>query len=236
MLTGAVGQAGQSLTFRVRNNQPVPPVAGDARLYPIPVVAGRQATGRIAGAPQVAESGVYTIAVADLATPAGGPVVPDAALCATLAGGRIESAGQSFQITRAAGGSALTVLARPLTAGGGPVTGPCVLTVPPDYTFVNRNDGHLRRLAAKPSNEDAFGIVTGTPISATHFTDEVPGIGRNRFFYRVRAVDPAENHSDWSAVSVPFRLVDTTRPRAGDRRDQRRRPARRGPVAVRPVG
>jgi hypothetical protein len=106
-----------------------------------------------------------------------------------------------------------------------PTNGPAAIEKLPDYDAAVR-DGvvDLRQLAK--DNPDAFSLVTGVPIPnatepgtgvllrETRFRDEIPGIGRNRFFYRVRSVDAAENRSDWSDVSVPFYQVDTTTPEA----------------------
>ena len=85
------------------------------------------------------------------------------------------------------------------------------LHLPPDYSRVS-GAAVLRALAGKPGNEHAFALVTGTPITARTFRDELPGRGSNLFFYRVRGVDPAGSVTSWSPVSVPIRLVDTTPP------------------------
>jgi hypothetical protein len=116
------------------------------------------------------------------------------------------------------------------------LSGACLIEAPPDYSRILTEDEPLRKLAEKPGNEEAFGLVTGVPLKEEQargmcgqqagnggsrqaqnqpfcFRDEIPGIGSNRFFYRVRAVDAAENRSSWSEVSVPFYQVDTTPPK-----------------------
>lgn len=158
---------------------------------------------------------------------------------AAFRGGRLAQNGGFFQITTIAAGDAGTVqlMLRPMaknvpTNGTAaikglpvPTNGDAAIERPPDYDAAVR-DGvvDLRQLAK--DNPDAFGLVTGVsipnatepgtdlPLKETSFRDEIPGIGRNRFFYRVRAVDAAENRSDWSDVSVPFYQVDTTPPDA----------------------
>ncbi len=158
---------------------------------------------------------------------------------AAFRGGRLAQNGGFFQITTIAAGDAGTVqlMLRPMAknvptngnaANAGlpvPTNGAAEIERLPDYDAAVR-DGivDLRQLAK--DNPDAFSLVTGVPIPnatdpdtgvplrETSFRDEIPGIGRNRFFYRVRAVDTAENRSDWSEVSVPFYQVDTTPPDA----------------------
>ena len=91
-------------------------------------------------------------------------------------------------------------------------SGPATLDAPPNYSAVKTDDGALQILALETS--DAFALVTGVPVDESKFVDEVAGKGRNRYFYKVRAVDAAENRSDWSPISGPFHQVDTTPPRA----------------------
>jgi hypothetical protein len=116
-----------------------------------------------------------------------------------------------FQITRGSAEAELSVLVRPV-AGGEPTSGPCRIETAPDYSRLAARPHKLRQLADKPENEDAFSVVTGVPVAATTFRDEIPGVGRNAFFYRVRAVDPADSRSAWSLTSVPFWPLDTTPP------------------------
>lgn len=88
----------------------------------------------------------------------------------------------------------------------------------PDYTAVLTNEDRLRtladlrytsgELADEGRTESAFGIVTGIPVEGTEFVDMVPGRGRNRFFYKVRAVFAGEARSAWSPASVAFRQLD----------------------------
>ncbi|MFZ1322809.1 MAG: hypothetical protein WAT71_14730 [Ignavibacteria bacterium] len=55
---------------------------------------------------------------------------------------------------------------------------------------------------------EAFSMVTKVPVRGTSFTDNVPGQGHGKYFYKVRAVDPAENRSPWSECSGAFYQVD----------------------------
>ena len=86
--------------------------------------------------------------------------------------------------------------------------GPATIEAPPDYSAVKTDDGALQILALE--TPDAFALVTGVPVDKNRFVDDVAGHGENRFFYRVRAVDAAENRSPWSPISAPFHQVDTT--------------------------
>jgi hypothetical protein len=90
----------------------------------------------------------------------------------------------------------------------------------PDYAAVLANENRLRQLAdlrhtredlaGEGCNESAFGVVTGVPVSSSDFVDTIPGIGRSRFFYKVRAVFAGELRSAWSPASVAFRQADLT--------------------------
>ena len=192
--------------------------------------AALSVSGTLSGGPFKEARGLYRVVLtADL-----GGAEP-----AAFRGGRLAQNGGFFQITMIAAGDAGTVqlMLRPMAknvptngnaANAGlpvPTNGAAAIERLPDYDAAVR-DGviDLRQLAK--DNPDAFGLVTGVPISnatdpdtdlplkETSFRDEIPGIGRNRFFYRVQAVDAAENRSAWSDVSVPFYQVDTTPPDA----------------------
>jgi hypothetical protein len=90
----------------------------------------------------------------------------------------------------------------------------------PDYAAVLADENRLRQLAdirftqgdlaGEGRNESAFGVVTGVPVSGSDFVDTIPGIGRSRFFYKLRAVFAGELRSAWSPASVAFRQVDLT--------------------------
>ena len=179
----------------------------------LPILPGAEMTGRIDPAPRPAGGGLFRLRVVDL-TASGSAVHLDAELARQLSRGRMMSGGLSFQITKTAlsAGAALQLVVRPMIATSVPETGTCRLAIAPDYAGIRTDSAALISLAAKPANEDAFGLATGVPIDDDRFTDEIPGIGRNRYFYRVRAVDAAENRSAWSPVSVPFHQVDTTPP------------------------
>jgi len=131
---------------------------------------------------------------------------------AVFRGGRLSQGDRHFQITAVASNEKkLELVVRPMIQNAdGPATGEVTLYAPPDYSEVKNNFVALQGLAKK--NPEAFGLATGVPVAVTIFIDEIPGIGRNRYFYRVRAVDASENRSDWSEVSVPFHQVDTTQP------------------------
>ena len=183
----------------------------DPGLPELPVLAQGEATGRIDPTPRPTTGGLFRLEVVDLTDPQGAAVGVDADLVRRLSGGRLVSDGRTFQITKTAlDGVALQLIARPLVQTSVPATGPCRLAVALDYTRISSDSAALARLAEKPLNQDAFGLVTGVPIDKDRFRDEMPGIGRNRFFYRVRAVDAAENRSAWSPVSVPFHQADTS--------------------------
>ena len=179
----------------------------------LPLLPGAEMTGRIDPAPRPAGGGLFRVRVVDL-TATGSSVHLDAHLARQLVRGRLMSGNLSFQITKTAlsAGAALQLIVRPMIATSVPEPGTCRLAIAPDYTGIRPDSAALISLAAKPANGDAFGLATGVPIDDDRFTDEIPGIGRNRYFYRVRAVDAAENRSAWSPVSVPFHQVDTTPP------------------------
>ena len=144
-------------------------------------------------------------------------MVPDVDFKA-FKGGRLAQGAHYFQITGVdtPQNGPPQLLLRPATQEGATPTAPsdgtCILEAAPDYTVVRADTDALRLLAER--NDDAFGLVTGVPVAETRFIDEILGIGRNRFFYRVRAVDAAENRSPWSEISAPFYQVDTTAPGA----------------------
>lgn len=94
----------------------------------------------------------------------------------------------------------------------------CEIEGAPDYTSVLASDEKLRQFADLSnaddalygSNEQAFGLVTGVPIDTQRFTDRLPGQGRSRYFYKVRAIFPGETRSAWSPCSVAFHQLDAT--------------------------
>ncbi len=63
----------------------------------------------------------------------------------------------------------------------------------------------LQQLALDPTNIEAFRLVTAAPIPGragpTRHRDALPGAVRNRFVYRVRAVDQAGNLAPWPPAS-----------------------------------
>ena len=124
--------------------------------------------------------------------------------------GRLSRNARFFEITLAAPSSGTLDLLLRAPNGDAPTGGAARIEAPPDYSAIRNDHAMMRELAA--ANPDAFGIVTGMPVPQMEFTDEIAGIGRNCFFYRVRAVDGAENRSSWSPISVPIHQVDTTPP------------------------
>jgi hypothetical protein len=208
-LDGSLLRASGRVTFEVEAGPGGPPAPGQAELYPLPVppVAGFVAT--IDSVWPAAD--LYRIALAE------GSLATDA-LTGSLVGGCLIQDGPRqarFQITRASAEGDFVLLVRPV-AGDAPVSGDCRIETAPDYSRLSGKPRKLRQLADKPGNEDAFGVVTGVPVptGVWTFRDEIPGVGRSAFYYRVRAVDPANNRSAWSPTSAPFWQVDSTPPEA----------------------
>lgn len=98
----------------------------------------------------------------------------------------------------------------------------CSIEGSPGYSAALADDDTLRSLAdvietaadrtGEGRNDDAFGIITGTPVDGSSHIDVVPGIGRSRFFYKVRTVSPSDARSAWSPASVAFRQLDLVAP------------------------
>lgn len=142
----------------------------------------------------------------------------DQELVRSLRGGVLVQDQSRFQIvqTELQPDSKIRIRVVPIGSGNEsarPVTGPSRLVAPPDFLQVMTGDGALRSLAERIESDSAFALVTGTPVSNSHFLDEIPGVGSNEFYYRVRSVDSAGNRSSWSPSSAPFRQVDTTTPK-----------------------
>ena len=176
---------------------------GRAMVAP-PLTAGPQVNGTLSNVSFDQARGLYRVSMA-VNLGANEPSV--------FRGGRLSRNGHHFQVTAvAAGASGALDLVLRTDGQEAPDNGPATLTALPNYDQVRQDAAALSRLAA--DNPDAFSLVTGVPIKTTQFRDEIPGLGRNRFFYRVRAVDAAENRSAWSEVSAPFYQVETTPPDA----------------------
>jgi len=63
-------------------------------------------------------------------------------------------------------------------------------------------EDELLVLAERRGNEKAFKLLTGKPIRATSYQDEVNGIVSNRYFYRLKTMSEALSESTiWGAVS-----------------------------------
>jgi len=210
-LTGAIARISEATVSFVVAAAGAPPVAGAADLYPVPVPPRPALTAEVLDQSFDAERGLHRVTV-------GGAGGASLASAPPLGGGCLVQGAQRFQITFAGMGMHPELLVRRVAGAGDPITGDaCALEPPPDYAAVAGRPDKIRLLADKPGNEDAFGLATGVPVlpvSATEFRDEIAGLGTAPFFYRVRAVDPAENRSAWSGTSVPFWPVDTTSPPA----------------------
>ena len=219
---------GGTWVFKVSTKESGVLQPGSAQLYPLPILPGLRLTGIVIGDPMPQPNGTLRV---ELNVADGSPLETN-----RLRGGRLYKSLPepnppggprlaTFQVTGAENGDGtLILLLRPMqqTIPGTAKAeryrlhqgSECTIETSPDYSRIVGEDVKLRWLAEKPGNEEAFDLVTGIPIGEAHFRDEIPGIGRNRFFYRVRAVDGAENRSDWSRVGVPFYQVDTTPPEA----------------------
>jgi hypothetical protein len=136
---------------------------------------------------------------------------------AELKGGVLIQDGRRWVVMAAAVASDsedLELALRAPEAAETPAADLCEIEAPPDYGPALASDALLRDMGGRTANEGAFGLVTGVPVEATTFRDEIVGRGRSRFFYRVRAVDAAGNRSPWSSVSPPFHQVDPSAPKA----------------------
>lgn len=149
-----------------------------------------------------------------------------------LIGGRLQQQdayGRVLQATidgdRAAVNLRIEVLRGEFQVGTATLTSSPTVEGRPIWEHLQGDTEALRQLAMAVLKEDtpltlideAFGVVTGVPLvfesgQELRFRDEIPGIGRNKFFYCVRAVDKAEQRSPWSGVSVPFYQLDMLRP------------------------
>ncbi len=69
----------------------------------------------------------------------------------------------------------------------------------------------LQQLGVDPAHVDAFRLVTPAPLAsaggAMQHRDPLPGALRNRFVYRVRAVDPAGNLAPWPPATTATCVV-----------------------------
>ena len=88
---------------------------------------------------------------------------------------------------------------------------------PPAYDAVRAEPAALRALADRDpglpdGGEQAFSLVTGTPVAGHRFVDRLPGRGTNSLLYKVRAVFPGEVRSAWSPASVACRAPSLDRP------------------------
>lgn len=181
---------------------------GGANEYGHSVRAGVAISGSLA-AVERDDSGIYKATF----TPTGTSTV-----AADFRGGRlkqtvIRTSGGSrvtdvhyFEITfaaRRATDGALRLLLRPVGQAE-PIAGISEIKTAPDYALALADAQSLRALAA--DNPEAFALATGSPVAETTFLDEVAGSGR--FFYRVRAIDPAGNRTPWSGASVAFTRAD----------------------------
>jgi hypothetical protein len=176
----------------------------------------------IAGSVAPRPGGVFDVRLVDAVS--GLPLETDPELVPKLVGGRLVQQGARFQVTAATlTDDALVATLRPLRPSDAPEVGACAVAGAPLYDAIReqlagrppdvpRNGSALRRLADVSGNEEAFAVVTGAPVDATRFIDQVPGRGQSAFFYRVRGVDPAGHRTAWSPTSAAFWQADTTPP------------------------
>lgn len=167
----------------------------------LPVITGQKMGGSIGGVTLDSKSGLMRATF-----------VPDTSVAdpAIFRNGRLVRNNIYFQVTLAKStGTKIELLLRGPSESL-PSAGRATLEAPPNYSEAKKSVAALQNLASEVP--DAFALVTGVPVEDRRFTDDVAGKGRNAFFYRVRAVDAAENRSGWSPISAPFFQADTTSP------------------------
>ena len=81
--------------------------------------------------------------------------------------------------------------------------------------YPSLSDDEMKAIAELDGNEGAFTLVHAKPTKETTFTDSIPGLVRNRYFYRLRTQNAAiQQSSDWGAVSDPAVPVQIRPPKA----------------------
>lgn len=91
----------------------------------------------------------------------------------------------------------------------------------PPYHLIQTDSAKLRRLADLSNTEDvrqvmeqAFALLHSTALHTPGFTDRMPASGTDRFFYKVRVVDAAENRGPWSPAGGALLQLDMRAPEA----------------------
>lgn len=133
-----------------------------------------------------------------------------------FAGARTLIAGKYFSLSGFAGSILFLRLLTPVENGIADINSAFNLNVEalPDLfttTLVNDID-KLKKIAERCP--EAFSMVIKVPVRENKFTDNVPGQGNGKYFYKVRSVDAAENRSEWSVCSEAFHQVDIKLPDA----------------------
>jgi hypothetical protein len=141
-----------------------------------------------------------------------------------LVGGRLVQGNAIYQILQAEAAtdnlSTCLVVVRCKTQ---PITAPSGSTMQldrdPPYHLIHRDSAKLRRLAdisntpeARTIMEQAFALLHSTSLNTPGYTDRMPASGTDRFFYKVRVVDAAENRGPWSAAGGAALQLDMRAP------------------------
>jgi hypothetical protein len=141
-----------------------------------------------------------------------------------LVGGRLVQGNAIYQILQAEAAtdnlSTCLVVVRCKTQPLTPPSGSTMqLDRDPPYHLISRDSAKLRRLAdtsstpeAKTIMEQAFGLLHSTALPVPGYTDRVPASGTDRFFYKVRVVDAAENRGPWSPAGGAVLQLDMRAP------------------------
>lgn len=89
----------------------------------------------------------------------------------------------------------------------------------PPYHLIQNDSARLRRLADLSDAEDvrqimeqAFALLHSTALHTPGYTDRMPASGTDRYFYKVRVVDAAENRGPWSAAGGAALQLDMRAP------------------------
>jgi hypothetical protein len=129
-----------------------------------------------------------------------------------LVGGRLTQAGNIYQIVQASlatdNNTSCFVVVKCTTRNPvAPSATPISLDLDPPYHLIAADSAKLRQLAdlnktptARQIITQAFALLHSTPLPAPAYTDRMPASGTDRFFYKVRLVDAAENRGPWSAA------------------------------------
>lgn len=143
-----------------------------------------------------------------------------------LVGGRLVQGSNVYQILQAElakdNPSTCMVLVRCTTQPTAtPTTPNILLDREPPYHLIANDSAKLRRLADLNTDlavqqimNQAFALLHSTALPTPAFTDRMPASGTDRFFYKVRLVDAAENRGPWSAAGGAVLQWDMRAPEA----------------------